>query len=112
MPRFFFACFLGMPYFGLGLWLLGYFVIITLGELYISPIGLSLVSKLSPARMVSMLMGVWLGTSFVGNFMAGWLGSFWSSMDKPMFFLMIAGIAMLAAAVIFAFDRPLRPVIT
>jgi proton-dependent oligopeptide transporter, POT family len=94
------------------LWLLGYFVIITLGELYISPIGLSLVSKLSPARMVSMLMGVWLGTSFVGNFMAGWLGSFWSSMDKPMFFLMIAGIAMLAAAVIFAFDRPLRAVIT
>ena len=43
--------------------------------------------------MVSMLMGVWLATSFVGNFIAGWLGSFWSSMDKPTFFLMIAGVA-------------------
>ena len=64
------------------LWLLGYFVVITIGELYLSPIGLSLVSKVAPARMVSMLMGVWLATSFVGNFIAGWLGSFWSSMDK------------------------------
>jgi POT family proton-dependent oligopeptide transporter len=93
------------------LWLLGYFVVLTIGELYTSPIGLSLVSKISPARMVSMMMGVWLATSFVGNFLAGWLGSFWSSMDKTMFFLMIAGIATLAGAVILAFDRPLRPIV-
>ena len=93
------------------LWLLGYFVVITIGELYLSPIGLSLVSKVAPARMVSMLMGVWLGTSFTGNFIAGWLGSFWSGMDKAMFFVMIAGIAMIAGAVILAFDRPLKSVI-
>ncbi len=93
------------------LWLLGYFVVITIGELYLSPIGLSLVSKVAPARMVSMLMGLWLATSFAGNLMAGWLGSFWSSMDKGMFFLMIAGIAGIAGAVILAFDRPLRTVI-
>ncbi len=94
------------------LWLLGYFVVITIGELYISPIGLSLVSKVAPVRMVSMLMGLWLATSFTGNFIAGWLGSFWSGMDKLMFFLMIAGIATLAGAVILAFDRPLRKVIS
>ncbi len=93
------------------LWLLGYFIVITIGELYLSPIGLSLVSKVAPARMVSMLMGFWLATSFAGNFIAGWLGSFWSGMDKIMFFLMIAGIAALAGAVILAFDRPLRSVI-
>ena len=93
------------------LWLLGYFAVITIGELYISPIGLSLVSKIAPARMVSMLMGLWLATSFTGNFIAGWLGSFWSGMDKSMFFLMIAGIAMIAGAVILAFDRPLKSVI-
>jgi POT family proton-dependent oligopeptide transporter len=90
------------------LWLLGYFVIITIGELYLSPIGLSLVTKVSPARIVSMMMGIWLASSFTGNFIAGWLGSFWSTMDKMMFFLMIAGIAMVAGAVILAFDRPLR----
>ena len=61
--------------------------------------------------MVSMLMGLWLATSFAGNFIAGWLGSFWSGMDKIMFFLMIAGIATVAGAVILAFDRPLRGVI-
>jgi POT family proton-dependent oligopeptide transporter len=93
------------------LWLLAYFALVTIGELYISPTGLSLVSKVAPRRMVSMLMGVWLATSFTGNFIAGWLGSFWSTMEKPMFFLMIAGIAMIAGAVILAFDRPLSRVI-
>jgi POT family proton-dependent oligopeptide transporter len=92
-------------------WLLGYFLVLTIGELYLSPISLSLVSKVAPARMVSMMMGVWLATSFTGNFMAGWLGSFWSGMDKTMFFLMIAGISMVAGAIILAFDRPLRSVI-
>jgi POT family proton-dependent oligopeptide transporter len=93
------------------LWLLGYFVVITMGELYLSPIGLSLVSKVAPARMVSMLMGLWLATSFVGNLIAGWLGSFWAGMDKTMFFLMIASIAFIAGAVILAFDRPLKSAI-
>jgi POT family proton-dependent oligopeptide transporter len=93
------------------LWLLGYFVVITLGELYISPIGLSLVSKLAPAKMLSMMMGVWLATSFTGNFIAGWLGSFWSGMDKLHFFLMIAAISALAGVAIAAFNRPLKPIL-
>jgi proton-dependent oligopeptide transporter, POT family len=90
------------------LWLLAYFAIITVGELYLSPIGLSLVSKVSPGRVVSTLMGVWLATSFVGNFIGGWLGSFWSIMDKSAFFLMIAFVAALAGLIIMAFDRPIR----
>jgi proton-dependent oligopeptide transporter, POT family len=93
------------------LWLFAYFVVITIGELYLSPVGLSLVSKAAPARMVSMMMGVWLGTSFLGNFIGGWLGSFWSSMDKMYFFLMIAGIAALAGVVIAAFNRPLGKIL-
>ncbi len=93
------------------LWLFAYFVVITIGELYLSPVGLSLVSKAAPARMVSMMMGVWLGTSFVGNFIGGWLGSFWSSMDKMYFFLMIAIVAALAGVVIAAFNRPLGKIL-
>jgi POT family proton-dependent oligopeptide transporter len=46
-------------------------------------------------------MGVWLASSFVGGFLAGWLGSFWSRTEKPEFFLMIAAIAALAGAMIF-----------
>jgi POT family proton-dependent oligopeptide transporter len=93
------------------LWLLGYFVVLTVGELYISPIGLSLVSKVAPARMLSMMMGVWLATSFTGGFLAGWLGSLWSAIDKQEFFLMIAAIAGLAGAAIAAFNRPLRAIL-
>ena len=90
------------------LWLLAYFVVLTLGELYLSPIGLSLVSKVAPPRLLSMMMGLWLGTSFPGNLMAGWLGGFWSSMSKISFFLMLAAIVGSAGAVIFAFNRPLH----
>ena len=80
------------------LWLLAYFVVITIGELYLSPIGLSLVTKVAPARIVSMMMGLWFVTSFAGNFIGGWLGSFWSAMDKASFFLMIAAVAAFAGA--------------
>ena len=91
------------------LWLFAYFVVITTGELYLSPIGLSLVSKVAPVRHLAMMMGMWLGTSFIGNLLAGYLGSFWSSMEKPSFFLMNAAIALAAGTVIWAFERPLRP---
>jgi POT family proton-dependent oligopeptide transporter len=93
------------------LWLFAFFVVITIGELYLSPIGLSLVSKVAPVRMVSMLMGVWLATSFVGNFLAGYLGGFWSSMDKVSFFLMIAAVAAAAAVIIWLLHWPLKSVL-
>jgi proton-dependent oligopeptide transporter, POT family len=84
------------------LWLLGSIAITTVGELYLSPVGLSLVTKVAPARILSMMMGVWLATSFTGGFLAGFLGSFWSRMEKPEFFLLIAGISALAGLIIFA----------
>jgi POT family proton-dependent oligopeptide transporter len=93
------------------LWLFAYFVILTLGELYLSPVGLSLVTKLAPARLLSTMMGVFLASSFLGNFLSGWLGSFWSGMTKPAFFLMIAAIAAAAGAMIWVMERPLRPIV-
>jgi POT family proton-dependent oligopeptide transporter len=90
------------------LWVLGSIAIITMGELYLSPVGLSLVTKVAPARILSMMMGVWLATSFTGGFLAGWLGSFWSRMEKPHFFLMIAAISALAGVIIFLCRWPLR----
>jgi POT family proton-dependent oligopeptide transporter len=81
------------------LWLLAFFAVITLGEIYLSP----------TARIVSMMMGVWLATSFTGNVVSGWLGSYWSVMAKADFFLMIAAIAGAAGLVIWAFNKPLKP---
>jgi POT family proton-dependent oligopeptide transporter len=86
-------------------------VVITVGELYVSPIGLSLVSKIAPARMISTMMGLWLSTSFIGNFAAGWLGSFWNSMEKTSFFLMVAAVAASAGVVIWSFNRSLRGIL-
>jgi POT family proton-dependent oligopeptide transporter len=94
------------------LWLLAYFVVITVGEIYLSPTSLSLVTKMAPASLLSMMMGVWLSTSFVGGFLAGYLGSFWSSMDKIRFFLMLALISAAAGLIITLLRRPLRAVLT
>src|SRR5262249_55356795 len=55
-------------------WLFWSFILATLGELCLSPVGLSMVSKLAPARFATMLMGVWLMTSSFGNYLAGALG--------------------------------------
>jgi POT family proton-dependent oligopeptide transporter len=93
------------------LWLMGYFVVLTIGELYLSPTSLSLVTKVAPARAVSMMMGVWLATSFTGNLVGGYLGSFWSGMDKRDFFLMIAIVAALAGLAVVALTRPLKAIL-
>jgi proton-dependent oligopeptide transporter, POT family len=82
------------------LWLFGYFVVITLGELYLSPVGLSFVTKVAPARLISLLMGVWLATSFTGGLLSGYIGTFWSRMPKPEFFLLVAGVAAAAGVMI------------
>ena len=93
------------------LWLFFYFVVITVGELYLSPTSLSLVTKIAPKTLLSMMMGVWLATSFVGGFLAGYLGTFWSTMDKAHFFLMLALISSAAGVAIMLLRRPLRPVL-
>jgi POT family proton-dependent oligopeptide transporter len=82
------------------LWLFAYFVVITLGELYLSPVGLSFVTKVAPARLISLMMGVWLATSFTGGFLSGYIGSFWSRLPKPEFFLLVAGVAAVAGVMI------------
>ncbi len=82
------------------LWLFAYFVVITLGELYLSPVGLSFVTKVAPGRLISLMMGVWLATSFTGGFLSGYIGSFWSRMAKPEFFLLVAGVAAVAGVMI------------
>jgi POT family proton-dependent oligopeptide transporter len=93
------------------LWLFVYFFLLTIGELYLSPTSLSLVTKVAPLHLLSMMMGVWLATSFAGGFLAGYLGTFWSSLGKPHFFLMLAIISALAGLAIALLIRPLRTVL-
>jgi len=90
------------------LWLVFCTFIYTLGELYLSPVGLSLFSKVAPPQVMSMMMGVFYLSSFFGNYMSGYLGMFYSSMSKSSFFLMLAVLGVAAGAAIFALRKPLK----
>ena len=85
-----------------GLWLAGFYCIVTLGELCLSPMGLSLVTKLTPKRLVGLTMGGWfLATSF-GNNLSGFFGGIQSSMTPVAFFLLLAGLAGCVALFLLA----------
>jgi proton-dependent oligopeptide transporter, POT family len=90
------------------MWLVGGTFFYTIGEIYLSPIGLSLVTKVAPARLVSMLMGMWYFSNFFGNYLTGYLGTFYEKMSKESFFSMIALLAVVAGAAIFALQKPLK----
>jgi proton-dependent oligopeptide transporter, POT family len=92
-------------------WAIVYFAILTLGELYFSPVGLSLYAKAAPPQIAGFMMAVFLASSSPGNLMAGILGSYWTDMDKVKFFLMIAAIIGAAVPVIFIFKRPIENIL-
>ncbi|MGE3172713.1 MAG: peptide MFS transporter [Planctomycetota bacterium] len=74
-----------------GLWLMGFYAIVTVGELFLSPMALSLVTKLSPKRFVGLTMGGWFFATAVGNKFSGFLGVLQGAMTPAMFFLVIVG---------------------
>lgn len=83
-------------------------LLLTVGELYLSPIGLSLVSKVSPARIVSMMMGMWFLSSFVGNTLSGYIGALYTRMPKEGFFLLLTVLGVAAGLAMWAFNKPLK----
>lgn len=93
------------------LWLVGSTAIYTFGELYLSPIGLSFVTKVAPARIVSMMMGVWFLANFIGNYMTGYLGTFYEKMPHESFFTILLGIGVAAGVVLFVIGRPLDKIV-
>jgi len=93
------------------LWLVSTTWLFTMGELYLSPIGLSLVTKVSPARMVSMMMGMWFLSSFVGNYLSGYIGGYYEVMTKGAFFTLLTGLGVGSALIFFAANKPLKRII-
>jgi len=92
-------------------WPLACTFMLTIGELYLSPIGLSLVTKVAPRRLVSMMMGLWLGSSFLGNFVAGLIGVLYTRWSHESFFLLLTALGLVAAAGMWAFNKPLKKII-
>jgi len=82
-------------------WLLWFYILCTLGELCLSPVGLSMVSKLAPRRFATMLMGMWLLTSTFGNFVAGLAGEKMEHYAPITFFTAMAVFLIIASLVCF-----------
>jgi POT family proton-dependent oligopeptide transporter len=79
-------------------WLIGTYGVITFGELCLSPMGLSLVSKLSPPRITALMMGGWALATSIGNKLSGVLASLWDSYDNKADFFLVNFILTLVAA--------------
>ena len=73
------------------LWLVAAYAISELGELCLSPVGLSAVTKLAPVRILGLMMGVWFLSNSFGNKLAGWTAGFISAMPLETLFGVVAG---------------------
>ncbi|MGB1992986.1 MAG: MFS transporter, partial [Flavobacteriaceae bacterium] len=92
-------------------WLILAYLFHTLGELCISPVGLSYVSKLAPKRLVGLMFGFWFVCSAIANFLGGWTGSFIDSISESYglsnFFLIFTAIPVLAGVLMLVLNKTL-----
>ena len=93
------------------IWLTVVIGLFTIGELYLSPIGLSLVTKLAPARMGAMLMGMWFFSSFFGNSLSGYIGGFNENLGDLAFFKLLVAISVAAAVIFLIGSKPVNKII-
>ncbi|MBC7888813.1 MAG: peptide MFS transporter [Ferruginibacter sp.] len=92
-------------------WLVATYGIITIGELLLSPMGLSLVSKLSPVRITALMMGGWFLATSIGNKLSGVLATMWDGYEnKANFFWVNFGLLMIATIIMFSMLRWLNQI--
>ena len=84
------------------MWLTVVYLLHTFGELCLSPVGLSAMTKLAPARIAGLMMGVWFLATSVGNFIAGRLAGFYEAMPLPTLFTNIALFGVIPGLILLA----------
>jgi POT family proton-dependent oligopeptide transporter len=89
-------------------WLVASYGISEIGELCLSPVGLSAVTRLAPVRIVGLMMGVWFLSNAFGNKVSGWAAGFFSEVPLQTLFAQVAGVLLVAAIVMFGLVRPIR----
>ncbi len=89
------------------LWLLGAYGVLTLGELMLSPMGLSLVSKVAPIRMRGLMMGGWFVATAIGNKLTQ-IGQLWDDWLHSTFWIFLSACALVMAGVLLVLLRPLK----
>ncbi|MEO7092607.1 MAG: peptide MFS transporter [Polyangiales bacterium] len=91
-----------------GFWLFLSYLLATLGELCLSPVGLSMVTKLAPARFGSLFMGVWLLSSSVAQYVGGSIGEKWGTWTPSYYFWVFVWTSVAGGIVLFLLVRPLK----
>lgn len=89
------------------MWLIMTYFFHTVGELCLSPVGLSVVTKLAPVKLASMLMGVWMLATFVANIIGGFLSAFVERLGAATIFATIAGFVIVLGLVMLVLSRRL-----
>ena len=90
------------------MWLVLTYLLHTFGELCVSPVGLSTVTKLAPARAVGLMMGVWFMSMSLGSLIAGRVAGQFETMPLPQLFGALGAVVTVAGVVMALFSRPLR----
>ena len=82
------------------MWFISSYAVITIGGLFLSPMGLSLVSKLSPPRLTALMMGGWFLATSIGNKLSGVLSSFWDKYEYKADFFWVNTILLVSASLV------------
>jgi POT family proton-dependent oligopeptide transporter len=89
-------------------WIVVFYVIITLAELCVFPVGLAEISRRAPQQIMGVLMGLWVFTMGFGSLSAGWLGGTLADSPSWVMFAVLAGGGALSAAALFAAEPVIR----
>jgi POT family proton-dependent oligopeptide transporter len=90
------------------MWLTVTYLLHTVGELSLSPVGLSAMTTLAPARLAGLIMGVWFLATAVGNYAGGRVAGLYESLPLATLMGAVAAFAIVAGLILFAFVRPMR----
>jgi len=88
-------------------WLLATYLLHTMGELCLSPVGLSATTKLAPARVAGMMMGVWFVSISMGNYLGGRVASLYEAFPLPLLFGVVGGAAVVVGILLSFFVKPI-----
>jgi POT family proton-dependent oligopeptide transporter len=89
-------------------WLIGTYFTLTIAELHLSPMGLSFVSKVAPAKMKGLMMGGWFFAVAIGNYLSGFVGRFYQNWELWQFFLLLIVTSLFAALLLKIFLKKLK----
>lgn len=89
-------------------WLIATYFSLTVSELFYSPIGISFVSKVAPPQYAGLMQGGWLGSTAIGNMLAGLIGPFWEQWQMWQFFLLLVVMLLISAIFVFSIMKTLE----